>query len=114
MDRFIEVLDKLYYIVVSILDFTASNTNSPSGLVIGTLVLLVIIVLVFILLRQWATNLSVVLGRLFTTKYDTPGRPLKVKSPGPGYLLASAKLSSFRLDKKKARDLYVSKRSRVW
>jgi tetrahydromethanopterin S-methyltransferase subunit G len=110
MDKLIEVLNKLGYIADSILNWTVKNIGTDFGIVVG----IVLVVLAFILLRQWATNLSVVLGRFFTTKYDTPGRPLKVKSLGTGYLLANAKLSSFKLDKKKARDLYVSKRSRVW
>lgn len=104
------LLNKFTYIANSILTWVIQNVDTPLGIVIG----IVVLVLAFILLRQWATNLSVVLGRLLTTKYDVPGRPLKVKSLGTGYLLANARLSSFRLNKNKARDLFISKRSKVW
>jgi len=107
MNEFIEVLNKLAYIANSILNWTVQNINNgPVGIVIG----IVILVLVFVLLRQWATNLSVVLGRFFTTKYDTQGRPIKVKSLGTGYLLANSRLSSFKLNRNKARKLFVSRR----
>ena len=110
MDRFIEVFSKLVFTADNILDWIVANIDKPIGIIVG----IVVLVLVFTVLRQWSTNLVVILGRFFTTRYDTPGRPLRVKSLGTRYLLANPRLSSFKLDKNKARDLFVSRRTRIW